>query len=164
MLAALMCLSVFSGCANEPTVPDPMPEGAVKPSNFPTEPPVLYVDDGKTQIQARSGTTSWMHDNKDGTWSGIEADSMHPLECKDRIPAIKVTQKTTLRLNLEGNPSKITVRRYKLSTNDYYNYDEITANGNLLEIKAGDYLYEVIASWKAQTYSGTVYYAFRTEK
>ena len=88
----------------------------------------------------------------------------HPLECKDKVPAIKVAQKTTLTLNLEGNPSKITVKRYNLSTNDHDNYDEITITGNQIEVKSGDYLYEVIVSWSSQAYNGTVYYAFRTEK
>lgn len=165
IFAALMCLSVFSGCGtNEPAVPYPLPEGTVKPDAFPAEPPFLYVQDGKTQIQAWRGTTSWMYDNKNGTWNGIEADSMHPLECKNAIPAIKVTKKTTITLNFVKYPSSITVRRYKLNASDYDSYDEITLSGNLLEVKAGDYLYEVIASWSGQTYNGTVYYAFRTEK
>lgn len=133
-------------------------------SNFPAEPPHLSVSDGISTIQAWRGTYSWYVENEDGTGSGICADSSHPLECKDRVPAIKVAQKTTLTLNFEGNPSKITVKRYDLSTNDHDNYKEITVTGNQIEVKAGDHLYEVIASWSAQTYSGTVYYAFRTEK
>ncbi len=165
MLAALMCLSVFSGCGtNEPAAPYPLPEGTVKPGNFPAEPPFLYVQNSKTQIQAWRGTYSWYVENDDGTGSGICADSSHPLECKDRVPAIKVAQKTTLTLNFEAAPSKITVKRYNLSTNDHDNYKEIAVTGNQIEVKSGDYLYEVIASWSGQTYSGTVYYAFRTEK
>jgi len=37
---------------------------------------------------------------------------------------------------------------------------------NTIDAKAGDYLYEVIAKWEDSTksYSGTVYYAFCTEK
>jgi hypothetical protein len=133
-------------------------------SNFPTEPSHLSVSDGISTIQALRGTYSWYVENEDGTNSGICADSLHPLECKDKVPAIKVTQKTMLTLNLEGNPSKITVKRYNLSTKNYDSFDEITVSGNLIEVKAGDYLYEVIASWSGQKFSGTAYYAFRIEK
>ncbi|MBR4062777.1 MAG: hypothetical protein IKK01_06900 [Clostridia bacterium] len=189
MFAALMCLSAFSGCAKECdhnwqrtanfdqhtavdkcticeetrmyTDRDSLPAQA---SKFPAEPSHLSVSDDISTIQAWRGTYSWYVENEDGTGSGICADSSHPLECKDKVPAIKVAQKTTLTLNLEGNPSKITVKRYNLSTNDHDSYKEIAANGNQIEVKAGDYLYEVIASWSSQTYNGTVYYAFRTEK
>ena len=189
ILTLSLCLPAFSGCAKECdhswqrtanfdqhtavdkcticeetrmyTDRDSLP---AQTSNFPNKPPFLYVHDGKTQIKALRGTYSWFFENEDGTGSGICADSSHPLECKDKIPAIKVAQKTTLTLNLEGNPSKITVKRYNLSTNDHDNYKEIAVNGNLIEVKAGDYLYEVIASWSPQAYNGTVYYAFRTEK
>lgn len=133
-------------------------------SKFPAEPSHLSVSDGISTIQAWRGTYSWYVENEDGTGSGVCADSSHPLESKDKVPAIKVAQKTTLTLNLEGNPSKITVKRYNLSTNDHDNYKEIAVNGNLIEVKSGDYLYEVIASWSSQAYNGTVYYAFRTEK
>lgn len=170
IIILVLCLPVLSRCGKEPDFNDvvtmliPTDGQTAQPSNFPAEAPYLYVQNGKTQIQAWRGTYSWYVENEDGTGSGICADSSHPLECKDRVPAIKVAQKTTLTLNFEGNPSKITVKRYDLSTNDHDNYKEITVTGNQIEVKAGDHLYEVIASWSAQTYSGTVYYAFRTEK
>ncbi len=165
MLAALMCLSVFSSCGtNEPAAPYPLPEGTVKPGNFPAEPPFLYVQNSKTQIQAWRGTTSWMYDNNDGTWSGIQSDSMHPLDCQSSLPVIKVRQRTTLTLYFEGDPTEITVRRYKPDAKDFEDFDEIKVSGNTFDVKADDYVYEVRASWEAQKYSGTVYYAFRTEK
>jgi hypothetical protein len=105
-----------------------------------------------------------MYDNKDGTWSGIEADSPHPLECKNDLPILEITKKTTVKLKFEAAPSKITVKRYKASTIDFDNFDELTVSGGSFEAKAGDYVYEIIASWSGQEYSGTVYYAFRTEK
>lgn len=189
LITLAICLLAFSGCAKECdhnwqrtanfdqhtavdkcticeetrmyTDRDSLPAQA---SSFPNQPPFLYVHDGKIQIKAWRGTHSWYVENEDGTGSGICADSSHPLDSKDRVPAIKVTQKTTLTLNLEGNPSKITVKRYNLSTNDHDSYKEIAINGNQIEVKSGDYLYEVIASWSSQAYNGTVYYAFRTEK
>ncbi len=165
VLAALMCLSVFSGCGtNEPAVPCPLPEGALRSSNFPAEPPHLSVSNGNSTIQAWRGTYSWFVENDDGTGSGITADSMHPLECKDSLPALGITKKSTVTLTFEAAPSKITVKKYKLNATDYDDYDEITVSGVSFEAKAGDYLYEIIASWSGGNYSGTVYYAFRTEK
>ena len=189
ILMISLCLPAFSGCAKECehswqrtanfdqhtavdkcticeetrmyTDRESLPAQA---SNFPAKPSHLSVSDGISTIQAWRGTYSWYVEKEDGTGSGVCADSSHPLESKDNITAIKVAQKATLTLNLEGNPSKITVKRYKLSTNDHDNYDEITITGNQIEVKSGDYLYEVIASWSSQAYNGTVYYAFRTEK
>lgn len=172
ILSLTLCLPVFSGCGKEPDFFDvvtlfiPTDDQTAQPSNFPAEPPTLYVIAGKKTIDAWRGTFSWFVENGDGTGSGINADSPHPLDCTDRIQAIKVTEKTTLALNFDENPTNITVRRYKLSSSDYDSYDEITVSGNSIEVKAGDYLYEVIANWKNNTkpYNGTVYYAFRTEK
>ncbi len=136
------------------------------PSNFPAEPPYLSVSDGNSTIQAWRGTYSWMIENEDGMGSGIEADSPHPLDRKEGIQVIKITEKTTLTLNFEETPTSITVRRYKQNASDYDAYDEISVSGNSIEVKAGNYLYEVIANWNNNTkpYNGTVYYAFRTEK
>ena len=136
----------------------------VVPTIFPFEPPHLSVIGDKNAVDAWRGTSSWMYDNKDGTWSGIEADSPHPLECKDDLPILEITKKTTVNLKFEAAPSKITVKRYKASTTDFDNFDELTVSGGSFEAKTGDYVYEIIASWSSQAYNGTVYYAFRTEK
>ena len=47
-----------------------------------TEPPELVVVCGEEQVTALRGTYSWMYNNEDGTSTGVEADSAHPLECK----------------------------------------------------------------------------------
>ena len=134
------------------------------PTIFPFEPPHLFVIGNKNAVDAWRGTSSWMAEGEDGIGSGIESDSPHPLECKDDLPILEITKKTTVNLKFEAAPSKITVKRYKASTTDFDNFDELTVSGNLIEVKAGNYVYEIIASWSGQTYNGTVYYAFRTEK
>lgn len=136
----------------------------VIPTIFPFEPPHLFVIGEKNAVDAWRGTSSWMTEGEDGIASGIESDSPHPLECKDDLPILEITKKTTVNLKFEAAPSKITVKRYKASTTDYDNFDELTVSGNSFEAKAGDYVYEIIASWSSQAYNGTVYYAFRTEK
>ncbi len=133
-------------------------------SSFPAEPPTLTVSDGFTTIKAWRGTCSWMVEDENGMGKGIQADGSHPLDCVDNIPAIEVTNDTTLTLAFETYPTSISIKRYKLHTEDYDAYEKVAAAHNMIETKAGDYLYEVIAKWENpnKPYSGTVYFAFKT--
>lgn len=136
-------------------------------SKFPSEPPTLTVSDDETTITAWRGTYSWMIEGEDGMGSGITVDSAHPLDYKDSIQRINVSQNTELTLNFESAPTSVSIKRYKLSATDYDAFEKISASYNMIiEAKAGDYLYEVIAKWEdpSKSYSGTVYYAFCTEK
>ena len=136
-------------------------------SKFPSEPPTLTVSDGETTITAWRGTYSWMIEGEDGMGSGITVDSAHPLDYKDSIETINLSQNTKLTLNFEAAPTSVSIKRYKLSATDYDAFEKISASYNMIiEAKAGDYLYEVIAKWEdpSKSYSGTVYYAFCTEK
>ena len=134
------------------------------PTIFPLAPPYLAVICDETAVYAWRGTSSWMTVDADGMGSGIESDSPHPLQCKDSLPILEITKKSTISLRFEAAPSKITVKRYKSSTTDYDDFNEIEVNGTSFEAKSGDYVYEIIASWNGTDYNGTVYYAFKTEK
>lgn len=166
ILTAIVCVSAFTGCGTD------LPEEPVdlkvtfseNLTNFPKEPPTLFVRDGDTRIKAWRGTCSWMVEGDDGLGHGIESDSPHPLDLRESIPAIALKKKTTLTLSFEGRPTKITVKRYAPNTTDYDDYETVKVSEGAIEVKAGDYLYEVIATWSGEKYSGTVYYAFRTEK
>lgn len=169
LIALSVCLAAFSGCA----VPDANPSevtaaqgGSVtdQASNFPAEPPHLGVSNGNATVTAWRGTYSWLVENDDGTGSGINTDTMHPLDCKEGIPSLKMTKRGTLILRLEEAPTSITVRRYRLNSSDYDAYKEIPVEDGTIEVKPGNYLYEVIAKWNhpGKPYSGTVYYAFST--
>ncbi len=146
------------------TAPNDEVQWPVVPTIFPLAPPHLFVSDGKNAVEAWRGTSSWFTEDESGMGTGVNSDSMHPLECKDTLPSLEITKKSTVTFNFEAAPSKITVKRYKLNATDYDDYDEITASLDSFEAKAGDYVYEIIASWSGENYSGTVYYAFRTEK
>lgn len=165
ILSLALCLPIFSGCDHTPSDET---SGEIKlpvvPSIFPLAPSHLFVSDGKNTVEAWRGTSSWLVEDENGLGSGIESDSAHPLDAKDGLPMLAVTKKSTLTLSFEAAPSKITVKRYKLNATDYDDYDEITVTDGSFEAKAGNYVYEVIASWSGQNYSGTVYYAFKTEK
>lgn len=138
-------------------------------SKFPSEPPTLTVSesDGETTITAWRGTYSWMVEGEDGMGSGITVDSAHPLDYKDNIQTIKVSKNIKLTLNFESAPTSISIKRYKLNATDYDAFEKIADSYNMIiDAKAGNYLYEVIAKWEdpSKSYSGTVYYAFCTEK
>ena len=138
-------------------------EGA---SKFPSESPTLTVSDGETTITAWRGTYSWMIEGEDGMGSGITVDSAHPLDYKDSIETINLSQNTKLTFNFESAPTSVSIKRYKLSATDYNAFEKIADSYNTIDAKAGNYLYEVIAKWEdpSKSYSGTVYYAFCTEK
>ncbi len=163
ILTAIICLSAFSGCA-EPS------EGPVdldvtfseSLTSFPKAPPVLFVRDGDTRVKAWRGTCSWMVEGDDGLGHGVESDSPHPLDCKDSLPAVDVGWMTSLTLSFEGRPSKVNVKRYDPDATGYDDYELIEVKESAVKAKAG-YIYEVIATWSGEKYSGTVYYAFRTE-
>ena len=171
LIVLSVCLAAFSGCAVPDASPSEVPAaqgGCVidQASNFPAEPPHLQVSNGNTAVTAWRGTCSWLVENEDGTASGINADSMHPLDCKEGIPSLKMTKKGRLTLSFIEPPTTLTVRRYRLNSSDYDAYEEIPAEGGTIEVKPGNYLYEVIVKWNHpnQPYGGTVYYAFSTEK
>lgn len=166
ILTVVICLPAFTGCGND------LPEEPVdlevtfseNLTSFPQEPPVLFVRDGDTRIKAWRGTSSWIVEGEDGISNGVNSDSPHPLDCIDSLPVIEFSWKTTLTLSFEGAPVRITVKQYPADASGYDDYKEIKVNKSTVEVKAGNYIYEVIATWHGETYSGTVYYAFKTEK
>ena len=169
LIALSVCLAAFSGCnaPNEGTIEVPAVQGGMVTdlaSNFPAEPPHLQVSDGSATVTAWRGTCSWLVENEDGTGSGINTDTMHPLDCKEGIPSLKMTKRGTLTFSFEEAPTSITVRRYRLNSSDYDAYEEIPVEDGTIEVKPGNYLYEVIVKWNHpnKPYSGTVYYAFST--
>ena len=169
LIALSVCLAAFSGCdaprAGTSEVPAAPGESVTDlTSNFPAEPPHLQVSNGSAAVTAWRGTYSWLVENDDGTGSGIDTDTMHPLDCKEGIPSLKMTKRGTLILRLEEAPTSITVRRYRLNSSDYDAYEEIPVEDGTIEVKPGNYLYEVIVKWNhpGKPYIGTVYYAFST--
>lgn len=55
------------------------------------------------------GTTSWHYMNPDGTSTGIEADSLHPLTAKEYMPVLPAAGGDA-RLEFDIAPDEITVR------------------------------------------------------
>lgn len=150
-----------------------------------TEPPELLVVCGEEQITALRGTYSWKYSNEDGTCTGVEADSAHPLECKELMPDVGIVYATTSALHprrayLEFAvvPTEVEIRYWDEDDWDNTNAESRSLDVVALEIDAedgsystdyivelleGNYIYEVIAKWSgSEEYSGNAYYSFYT--
>lgn len=137
-----------------------------------TEPPVLTVSTWNSSIEALRGTASWNYDNGDGTWSGMEADSMHPLEnnIKEYMPVllIELASDSTENpfeavLKFDVPPDEVSIHCWsgEHMGNPSAESEDIPIHDFAIELKDSGYIYEVIAQWnKAEKYGGKVYYSF----
>ena len=151
------------------------------------EPPELVVICGEEQVTALKGTYSWKYSNEDGTCTGVEADSAHPLECKEIMPELQLPHSNKSSIDVfKANfrfgitPDEVEVHFWGT---DCWNMP--SEEGYELEVQAieADYVdgsystnyyaklweqnivYEVIAKWtSSEEYSGTVHYSFYTAR
>ena len=140
----------------------PGSNGASKPTS--TEPPELKILDSTCLgIVANKGTYSWMSDNGDGTWKGVEADSSHPLEWQEFLVPM-TTSDDMVELYFNVQPQEVSIRCWSDANWGKVNAKEENVNlsGNKLELKDGGYIYEVVAKWTGENLAaeGTVYYGF----
>ena len=162
ILILALCTALMAGCARETPTQTGDP---IKPTlKFPNEPPLLSVSDGASTVYAWRGTCSWDVKKLDGAGTGVQMDSPHPLDRIEDIASLQMSKDAKITLTFEATPSDILVRKYKWGASDYDAYEEIEIKGNSFEAERGNYLYEVIAKWDnpLKPYSGTAYYAFRT--
>lgn len=150
-----------------------------------TSPPQLVVTCWEKQITAHLGTYSWEYQNGDGTSTGVESDSMHPLESKEYMEDLPIgysylssIDAFQALLQFEVTPDEVKMRYW---STDHWN--EPVAESEELEVQAievdfadgsyttdyhtrlpeGNYVYEVIAKWSgSEAYSGTAHYSFYT--
>ena len=140
----------------------PGSNSASKPTS--TEPPELKVLDSTCLgIVANKGTYSWMSDNGDGTWKGVEADSSHPLEWQEFLVPM-ITSDDMVELYFDVQPQEVSIRCWGDANWGKVNAKEENASlsSNKLELKDGGYIYEVVAKWTGENLAaeGTVYYGF----
>lgn len=151
------------------------------------EPPALTVVYGENNsIEALRGTSSWMYENEDGTWTGIEADSMHPLDAKEYMPCLELlpvitSSRSPLSAGMQWDtiPDEVTVRCWSDAYWGQYDAKSealtvrtLMVDSNMetapiisVELKDGNYVYEVIAEWNsAETYHGKACYSFYAVK
>lgn len=151
------------------------------------EPPTLTVIYGaNNRIEALKGSSSLFYLEKDGTSLSVCADSAHPLQSKEDMPSIKLLPPYTsdpnpsvADLRWDTAPDEVSVRCW--SENDWENPDaeseeiqvrQLRIDSNIemapvifVELKDGNYIYEVIAEWNSsEECSGTARYSFYTVK
>lgn len=151
-----------------------------------TEPPALTVTCGKNSVEALRGTTSWIYHNEDGTSTGVNTDSMHPLQAKEYMTALElvptpISSIDPLKAYFQWNimPDKVLVRYWHEDCWEQFaaeskelpvtiqtvDSDVETAPIISADLKDGNYIYEIVAEWnRAERYSGKAYYSFYTTK
>ena len=168
VLATMLCLSSFSGCHQAVEIDQNVDWSEITntPTDFPKCPPRLIVSDGETKISAWRGTSSWSVENSDGIDLNTETDCASPLDRKDNLSEITVSKRGKLALIFESAPTSITVKRYRLRTTNPDAFKNIAVNDNLMDAKAGNYIYVVKATWNdtSAPYDGSAIYAFRTTR
>lgn len=128
------------------------------------EPPRLDVISDKTCISTLLGNYSWQRKNNDGTATGVEADSAHPLDCKELLELFETTEATAA-LRFTEEPDAIlnvccwSDEHWSDSAADSEN---VSVNGDEIELKPGGYIYEVTAEWNTEKsgYGGIAHYSF----
>lgn len=125
-------------------------------------PPALAVVSDETNMGALLGTYSWQKMNSDGTITATEADSAHPLVCKDLLLPYETTEATAT-LNFTESPDRIlSVRCWSDEhwADPTANSEAVAVRGNVIELKSGGYIYEVTAEWDADNgYGGIANYS-----
>ena len=128
------------------------------------QPPALTVVSDETALTALLGTYSWQRKNADGTFTSVEADSAHPLDCRELLSPPLETSEAAAALRFAEDPDKI-VSAQCWSDSHWFgpaaDGEEVALDGNTIELKSGGYIYEVVAQWDADGgYGGTAHYCF----
>lgn len=128
------------------------------------KPPALDVIINNTYNSTLLGTYSWQCKNNDGTFTNMEADSAHPLECADLLDQIETTE-TNAFFHFGEEPN--TILSVCCWSDEHWSdtaadSESVSVNGNEIELKAGGYIYEVIAEWNTERsgYGGIAHYSF----
>jgi len=128
------------------------------------KPPALDVISDNTCIGTLLGTYSWQCKNNDGTFTNMEADSAHPLDCADLLLQFETTE-TNAFLRFAEEPD--TILSVRCWGDEHWSdlaadSENVSVNGNEIELKAGGYIYEVIAEWNTEKsgYGGIAHYSF----
>ena len=150
-----------------------------------TEPPELTVVCNEKQITALRGTYSWAYQNKDGTSTCIEADSMHPLESKEYMPdlplaysAYSATSSFRAHFQFSVLPDEVEIVYWNVDCWGDTSAKETVLPVRTIEVESadgswsvdytadllpGNNIYEIIAKWSSsEEYNGVAHYSFYT--
>lgn len=144
---ALACLLGLTACSGEKL----------------EEPPELRIVSTDATVTASKGTYSWMYNNG-FNWTGIECDSIHPLEYQAYVETL-TTDDLTVKLEFDVTPDSITAEECWSDEHwggDYNTPSEtFDLNGNEVTLKpGGGWVYVISASWDRENYHGSCRYVF----
>lgn len=138
---------------------------SVEPLFYKSAPGLSVQHDGQS-VRALKGTSSWTYMNPDGTSTGIEADSMHPLDAKEYMPVLPAVEGEVLLL-FKTAPDEVTVKAWPVS--EWGNLDAVDeaiavpVSGEKITLLEGGHIYEVFAKWtRFEEFGGAAYYSFCT--
>lgn len=155
-----------NGNSDESSAPDLLQE---VDNTVVLEPPALSVICGESSIDALLGGYSWTIINSDETATTTIADSSaHPSAYKDSLSPPVETTETTATLRFTEDPDTIlSVQCWsdELLDEDTTSSEEVAVDGNVIELKAGGYIYEIAAEWDTEKgYGGTARYVIYLER
>ena len=129
------------------------------------EPPKLTLDSGDS-LELSYASSNWSYVDDNGNMAVSLADAPHPLQMED-LEFLHCFSSVDVRLEFEFWPAEFTVRCWKTEKqgNLEANSEAVMTWNNGLQLKSGDYIYEVTATWKddGAGYYGTATYVFRAE-
>ena len=138
---------------------------SVEPLFYKSAPGLSVQHDGQS-VRALKGTSSWTYMNPDGTSTGIEADSMHPLDAKEYMPVLPAVE-GEVSLVFKTAPDEVTVKAWPVS--EWGNLDAVDeaiavpVSGEKITLLEGGHIYEVFAKWtRFEEFGGAAYYSFCT--
>ena len=138
---------------------------SVEPLFYKSAPGLSVQHDGQS-VRALPGTSSWTYMNPDGTSTGIEADSMHPLDAKEYMPVLSAV-KGEAWLVFDTAPDEVTVKAWPVS--EWGNLDAVDdaivvpVSEEKITLLEGGHIYEVFAKWtRFEEFGGAAYYSFCT--
>lgn len=124
-------------------------------------PPTLSIVVGENTYDALEGTSSWATISEDGTADAKEKTVSHPLMCQESLSLIEANSGNAT-LSFTVAPDTITMECWEDSCFGDVTAEsvEIMLDENQFELKSGNYVYKVQASWTNEKYMGVVSYSF----
>ncbi len=142
---------------------------------------VLYAD---ISYEAMKGTLSWTYDKGDGTFEGVNADSMHPTAAMEHMPKVEFYYGPISRIDpyivylmFDTPPTDVSVQAWHISEEngspaaesvglDLLPYDGEEGDPQYkLKLLDKPHIYEITARWNGESDTGgTVRYCFYTAK
>ena len=125
-------------------------------------PPSLAVESGGAAVEAVLGTWSWQYETGDGRTTSVEADSPHPLLCRDLLSPLE-TAGTEAELCFSQAPDAV-LRVQCWSAEDEPGApaegEAVEREGDTILLRPGGWIYEAVAEWDAGGSGGTAHYLF----